>query len=406
MQETNIPDKKTVSNTGQTTSDASSIKMSAYLSEPASILGRLSLRAWSLLIFVAFPIIASAFYLVFVASDRYAATSGFSIRGADSSPSLDGLGTLTGLASAASVTSDSYIIIEYIESLDFLLELDRRVDLRRVYSDPGIDRLSRLKAEASNEEFLKYWKKRNKISFDTTSGIIVLETQSFSANHSKLIAEAATILIQELVNSLSAKARQDALSFADTEVLLAEQNIREAMTKILEFQENEESISPPVTAQLDMQLLSALESRLVDLRARLSAVRNRLDADAPSVVSIRGQIRALEREVAIKRAGLTNSGASGDQGRAVAQQLITYESLQLDKQFAEQQYASALQALEYARREANRQQRYLATFSSPTVAEEPAYPKVIISLLTISLMTFGMWAIGLLLIYSVRDHLS
>ena len=155
-----------------------------------------------------------------------------------------------------------------------------------------------------------------------------------------------------------------------------------------------------------MQLLSTLESRLVDLRARLSAVRNRLDADAPSVISIRGQIRALEREVAIKRASLTSSAAAGDDDRAVAELLITYESLQLDKQFAEQQYASALQALEYARREANRQQRYLATFSSPTVAEEPAYPKVIIGLLTISTIAFGIWAIGLLLIYSVRDHLS
>lgn len=406
MQETNTPDKKTVSNNGQTISDASAFRMSRYFLAPASILGRMSLRAWSLLIFVAFPIIASAFYLVFVASDRYAATSGFSIRGADSSPSLDGLGTLTGLASAASVTSDSYIIIEYIESLDFLLELEQRAGLRRIYSNPEIDALSRLKADASNEDFLEYWKKRNKVSFDTTSGIIVLETQSFTPEHSKLIAEEAIILIQELVNSLSAKARQDALSFANSEVLIAEQNIREAMTQILEFQENEESISPPVTAQLDMQLLSTLESRLVDLRARLSAVRNRLDADAPSVISIRGQIRALEREVAIKRASLTSSAAAGDDDRAVAELLITYESLQLDKQFAEQQYASALQALEYARREANRQQRYLATFSSPTVAEEPAYPKVIIGLLTISTIAFGIWAIGLLLIYSVRDHLS
>lgn len=406
MQETNTPDKKTVSNNGQTISDASAFRMSSYFRAPASILGRMSPRAWSLLIFVAFPIIASAFYLVFVASDRYAATSGFSIRGADSSPSLDGLGTLTGLASAASVTSDSYIIIEYIESLDFLLELEQRAGLRRIYSNPEIDALSRLKADASNEDFLEYWKKRNKVSFDTTSGIIVLETQSFTPEHSKLIAEEAIILIQELVNSLSAKARQDALSFANSEVLIAEQKIREAMTQILEFQENEESISPPVTAQLDMQLLSTLESRLVDLRARLSAVRNRLDADAPSVISIRGQIRALEREVAIKRAGLTSSAAAGDDDRAVAELLITYESLQLDKQFAEQQYASALQALEYARREANRQQRYLATFSSPTVAEEPAYPKVIIGLLTISTIAFGIWAIGLLLIYSVRDHLS
>ena len=54
------------------------------------------------------PFIVATLYYAAIATDRYAARAGFSIRGIDTSAGIDGIGALTGLASSGSTTSDSY----------------------------------------------------------------------------------------------------------------------------------------------------------------------------------------------------------------------------------------------------------------------------------------------------------
>jgi capsular polysaccharide transport system permease protein len=109
----------------------------------------------------------------------------------------------------------------------------------------------------------------------------------------------------------------------------------------------------------------------------------------------------VERRQAIGSDLLDETGVS-----AVTQQLARYESLEVERSLAQQAYASALVSLEQARRDADRQQRYLAIHLRPQVAEAAEYPRSLRNVLIIAFALVSAWGIGTLITYSVRDHLT
>ena len=86
--------------------------------------------------------------------------------------------------------------------------------------------------------------------------------------------------------------------------------------------------------------------------------------------------------------------------------MANYEALEIEKNFAQQAYQSALSSLEQARAEADRQHRYLAVFTRPAYPQDAMYPNRAINILLLIAIVFSAWGIGTLIIYSVRDHMS
>ena len=97
--------------------------------------------------------------------------AGFAVRGVDTGTGLDGIGSLTGLASAGSTTSDSYIILKYLKSRDIVDRLQTDMELRSAFSAATIDPLSRMRPDQPIEAVVDYWSRMITISFDATSGI-------------------------------------------------------------------------------------------------------------------------------------------------------------------------------------------------------------------------------------------
>lgn len=367
---------------------------------------RRSKLLWSFVLCALLPIMAATAYYMTIATDRYAARAGFSIRGIDTSAGIDGIGALTGLASSGSTTSDSYIVLSYLASRELVEAVDAELDLRGVYSSAEIDPLSRLARDANVEDFLKYWNRRIHTQFDPSSGIIEFEVQSFSPTYSRDISDAVLRLTQALVNDLSANARRDALRFAREEVELQEVRLRDALSAIRDFRASEQSVDPSASAALEIQLIASLESRLIDLNARISALRQTLDEDAPSLNALRRNAEALEAQIVERRRAIGNNVLDGAGISAVTQQLALYEELEVERSLGQQAYASALVSLEQARRDADRQQRYLAIHLRPQAAQSAEYPRSLRNLLVLGFALISAWGIGALITYSVRDHLT
>lgn len=362
----------------------------------------------SFIICVIIPIMLVTYYYVLVATDRYASSAGFSIRGIETASGLDGIGALTGLASSGSTTADSYIVLKFLASRSLVEQLDEAADLRSVYSSESIDWLSRLEKNAVIEDFSEYWLSRIHTEFDPSSGIIEFNVQSFSPDHAFNLANEIISKTQMLVNNLSATAREDALRFAEQEVVLQEQRLREALEAIKLFRQVEQSVDPGATATLDIQLLADLEAKLVDIRARIAVQRETLNDAAPSLLALKRRAEALSQQIEIRRAEISGgANSSRDEGvNSVTSQLTAFESLDVERKFAEQSYASALDSLEQARRDADRQQRYLAVHAHPQIAEISEYPMRFRNILIFAFGLFCVWSIGSLITYSVRDHLT
>jgi len=351
-----------------------------------------------------YPFILITLYYAFIASDRYASSAGFSVRGVKTTSSLDGLGALTGLAASGSTTSDSYIILQYLKSRALFEDLDKQLKLREEYSKPSIDYISRLSKDAYIEEVVEYWSGKVKTEFDSTSGIIDVQVQTFSPEYSLEVLELVIKKIQDLVNGLSASARQDALKFAETEVNLQEARLRKSLQDILEFRTNEQSVDPAASAALDIELLSTLEGRMIDINAQIAVQRTTLNANAPSLLRLKRQSQALKAQIEKRRS--TISGNKKGNNTAISIQLTKYETLEVERRFAEQAYASSLNSLEQARRDADRQQRYLAVHLYPLSAEKSEYPRRIRNIFLAAFLLIAFWGIGALLVYSIRDHLT
>lgn len=360
----------------------------------------------SFLFCVLLPVALVSLYYTVFATDRYAARTGFSIRGIDTGAGIDGLGAFTGLVSTGSTTSDSYIVLDYLRGRTLVEAVDARLDIKRAFSDTHIDAISRLPTNATAEEFVTHWGKRTKTQFDPTSGIIEFEVQSYSAEHAHHIAEAVLELTQSLVNDLSAKARQDALWFARQEVELQETRLRNAMLEIRDFRATEQSVDPTASAALDIELLANLDARLIDLNARIAAQRQTLDENAPSLVALQRSADALSAQIAERRATIGDQFLESSNTSTISERLARYESLEVERALAEQAYTSALTSLEQARRDADRQQRYLAVHLHPQTAQQALYPKAFRNILLIAFALTATWGIATLVTYSVRDHLT
>ncbi len=361
----------------------------------------------SFIVCFVFPVLFSMVYFVAFATDRYTSTAGFSIRGFDSSGPLDGLGALTGLASSGSTTSDSYIVLRYLESSELLHALDEEVGLRKAFSNPDIDYFSRMSEDAQSQDFLKYWQRRLQTQFDPTSGIIEFTVQSFSPEHAQSVTSAMLTLTQELVNNLSVTARNDALRYAQSEVAVQEERLRLALEDIRGFRSEQQELNPLATATLDVELLSSLEAQIIAINSRIFAQEGILDADAPSLIALRREAAALQEQIDQKRQSLTGSNVVGGEAmNIISNQLTEFEELEIERQFAQQSYASSLASLEQARRDADQQQRYLAVFLHPQASVDAVYPKRALNIFIIAFAAFSIWSIGALLTYSIRDHLT
>jgi len=352
-------------------------------------------------LFVLLPFLLIAFYFLFIASDRYASGAGFAVRNMSAQSGTDLLGSVTGLVGSGTSTSDSYIVVKFLESRDLLQSLIDETDFLQIYGNNAIDAISRIPEDLLIEERLKSWKRYIDASFDPSSGIIRFEVQAFQPKEAHLIASKILEQVKVLTNELSEQARKDSMSYAEQELALAEARLLEARTDLRLFRKNTNSVDLSASAMAQIELLANLEKELIEIKARIEVLKESLNEDAPSIKALERKAEALEFQISEKSGGLKITGQSNELSSLLANQ----EELQTQKTFAETAYASAMASLEAARMEASRNQRYLAIYTHPSLPEYPIYPKRLLYSLFAFIGLNLLWALGMLIAFSVQDHL-
>jgi capsular polysaccharide transport system permease protein len=379
----------------------------------------------SVLAAVALPTLLVALYFLVFAADRYMSEARFALR-SNESQGADVLGMISGMP-ASTITSDSYIVTDYVKSREMVELLEARVGLRRVYSHPDADFLTRLDPEVTLEGLIAYWADSVDIYYDSTKNTIAVQVQAFTAADAARLAEEILVIVRELVNELSAQARRDAVQFAAGEVARAELRVRGARAEMLAFRTEHNEFDPTATAASTLALTSQLEAERSQLNAQLAGVSGYLSAEAPSVQMLKSRIAALGEEIARVQNQISTEGdgiradaggtglrgaaqgtagsSSGSGSGALASVVGRYQEVLLSQQFAEQAYAAAQASLERARGEADRTQSYLAVYVHPDVAEAAAYPQRLLNTLIVLVISAILWAIGALAALTIRDHM-
>ena len=349
--------------------------------------------AWvSFMLAVAIPGLLAAWYWLGVAEERYVTTAGFVVRAVDEQNTADMMGGLTGLVGPTSTSSDTAIVLAFLESRDLVERVSKDVDLRAAWGE-GTDPLYRLQDDISVEDLVDYWTNRVVPTHDTTTGLVSYEVQAFDAQNSLAIAQSILEHSGDLVNRLSERARADALRASQEELVRAEERLRTATEAQRAFRDEAGALNPLGSAEASVALIAEIEAQLSDNRRRQSQLTGRVLSNAPQLEQLRVEEKGLIDQVATLR-----SQSGGD-----AALIARFEALELDKQFAQQSYASALAALEAARLRAESAQRYLAVFAEPQLAERAILPTRWLNTFLSVVALFALWSIGALLVSHIRD---
>lgn len=350
--------------------------------------------------FVGVPVLLMTAYLYIFAADQYASTVGFTVRTEESGSAMEILGGLTKLSTASS--SDTDILYKFIQSQELVLAMDESLDLHKLYGKPRFDPVFRLSENASIEETVSYWKKMVRIYYDPGIGLMEIEVRAFDPADAKAIAIDIFARSTARINELSAIARADTMRYARDELDTAVERLKEARQALTLFRNETQIVDPSADIQGQMGLLTSLNTQLATALIELDILIETTRETDPRMEQTRRKIAVIERRIADEREKL--GVGQGRDGKAYADLVGTFESLQVDLNFAEKAYISALSAYDTAVAEARRQSRYLAAYVEPTLAQTPLYPQRMVIILVGGFVIFGLWSICLLIYYSLHDR--
>lgn len=363
------------------------------------IRSRLSPTSKALLLAVLLPTFLSLLYFGLLASPMYIAEARFAVRGAETGGTATGLASLL-LSSGTSVGADAHIVAEYIQSPDIMEAIDRELHIFQHFSSRDYDLISRLTANATRDERLSYWQWAVKPSFDPETGIIALSVKAYDPVTAKKLAEAVLAKSEALVNAMSRRAQDDAITLAMSEVKTAEARVSRAQEAMRAFRDRSGMLDPASTAGGLQGIVSQLEGEVVKVRAEIAEASTYMSKNAPALVGLHARLAAVEKQLASEKLRLAGE-ARPDSLTSFAGE---YEELKTESEFARQQLVSAMTSLETARVKAEAKSRYVVAFQTPALPDESLYPRPF--LFTAYVLVGALVLMGLcsLIIAAVREH--
>lgn len=369
---------------------------------PARRRGRHVAVLASFLIWVLLPAAATAWYLYERAADQYASKVGFSVRKEEIGSAIELLGGITNLGGASS-SKDTDILYEFIQSQKLVSDIDRDIDLRQIWSKPEGDPIFSFDPEAPIEDLVDYWNRMVRISYDQGAGLIEVEARAFDAGDATAIAEAVFIKSSEMINDLSAIAREDAIRYAREELTTAVERLKTAREAVTRFRNKHQLVDPELDLQSQTGLIGNLQGQLAEALIEVDLLSETARAGDPRLEQARRRVEVIKERIAAERRKLGIGEQSGS-ADVFADLVGEYERLVVDREFAERSYTAALASYDTALAEARRKSRYLAAYMKPTTAQSPEYPKRFLVLALVTLFLFLSWSIVTLVTYALKDR--
>lgn len=335
-----------------------------------------------LAVFVLLPTIVTGVYYFRIATPLYATRSEFIIQQADAQ--IGGLGSMF-RGTQFATSQDSIAVQGYLQSRDAMLRLDRDLGFKAHFSQEFIDPIQRLAPDASNEAAYKLYKRNVKIGYDPTEGLIKMEVIAADPAVSQKFAAALIGYAEEQVDQLSQRLREDQMRGARDSFADAEAKVSAAQQKVLDLQEKLGVLDPMSETNTVMSQVATFEVELQKKKLELQQLLDNATPNKARVDGAKGDIARLEELIRTLRSQLTQGSGETASLAQVSGQLRIAEAELENRQLM---LSQALQQLETARIEANRQVRYLETAVRPIAPDEPTYPRAFENTL-LALLIFG-----------------
>ena len=350
--------------------------------------------------FVFLPTFLVALYYYTFATPLYATKSEFVIQQADSQGgSLGGLFSGTGFATS----QDSITVQSYLQSRDAMLRLDSDIGFKEHFSEESIDGLTRLSPDATNEAAYRLYKKMVLIGYDPTEGIVKMEVIATDPQVSERYALALIQYAEEQVDNLTQRLRGDQMKGSIESFKSSEEKMLAAQNRVLDLQESLGVIDPVSEMAALMGQINSFETQIREKGLQLQQLLDNQSPNQARVDGVKGDIGRLETLVSELRGQLTESGTNSSSLARISGELRVAE---IDLETRQMMMQQALQQVETARIEANRQVRYLSIGVNPVAPDEATYPRKFENSVVAFLIFCGIYLMASLTASVLREQVS
>lgn len=372
------------------------------LAKPARPKRRHRMVLLSFVVFVLLPIAAVAYYLWEVAEDQFASTVGFSVRREEVNSAVELFGGITDLSGSSS--SDTDILFKFLSGQKIVTSIDANLDLRAIWSKPQYDPVFAFDPDGKIEDLVDHWRRMVRVSYDSSSKLLEIKVLAFAPLDAQAIAQAIFEESTEMINRLSAIAREDSVRYARDELVTSVERLKSAREAVTRFRNEHQIVDPSVDMETQAGLLGNLQTQLAEALISLDLLSETTRDNDPRIDQARRKVDVIKGRIESEKSKLGISGGDIRETDALATVFGEYERLVVDREFAEQTYISALSAFDAAQAEAGRKSRYLAAHIEPTLAEQALYPRRIMLLGLTSLFLVLIWSISVLVAFSLKDR--
>ena len=337
------------------------------------------------------------FYYTLWASPRYVSEAQFVVKQAGSNEL-----PLAGLAALGSVSSsmrDALVLQKYIESSAMAKALDEAVSLKAHYERSDWDVFSRLGAESTLEDYVKFYQQHISVMHDELSDVLYVEVQTFDAEYSLQVANALMSISEAFINNIGSKMAQEQMAYAQKEVERSYNVLREQQSSLIHFQDKFKLYNPEQQGGALVGAINELEGEIIRQQTEMKSLLAFMRDDAPEVKAKRIRIKALEQQLSEEKSKLTN-----EDKKSLNKINVDFQEIKLNTELASDLYKSSLAGLEQVRSEAYRKLKHLLIVEAPSLAEEDKYPRRLYSIFTWFVSLILIYLIGRLIYSIVKEH--
>lgn len=319
------------------------------------------------------PVLGSAGYYTLVASPGYVSEVRFIVRSSVPLLSRDRYSSET-IEPKAKIVQDTAVLLNYLDSPAIIQDLQKTVDLKKVFGGADIDPLSRLRQDATQDDLLKYWRKHHSASVNPKSGIVELKITAFTPSQAHDLVALVLKLAEQQVNRLNSGMWDTLLASTQRDVDNASKEVSDLRGKLRDVQNQTGVFDLDLSAQSIMKVLTGVEAKIAELKSRRLALSQTVKSGAPQLSDIDRQLAALEEQAEGLRA--KTAGQSASSSGNLAQYSSEFDQLKLNLNMAEGKLQAAIRDLEKAKLVSSLQLVYVDNFTEPSMPDTHTYPNI------------------------------
>ena len=344
--------------------------------------------------------IAAAFYWTFIASDRFVSVSHVIVQRTDiaAGPALD-VASLIGSQGGHS-RPDQMLLRDYLLSMDMLRKLEARMQISAHYSSEQHDLFSRMWLIRPSIEWLhRHFLSRTSVEFDDYAGVLMIKAEAYDPNTAQAITQLMVREGEIFMDDMARNLARDQVTFLEKQVQQNADRALQARQAVLAYQNRKGMVSPEAAAESLMAIVGRLEAQRAELQTQRNALQSYLVPTHPSIVQLNQQLAAIDRQIIAEQSKL-----AAPAGKTLNRTVEELQRLQMDAEFQQEIYKSALTALEKGRIEATRTLKKLSVLQAAYLPEYPLEPRRIYNVVVYTLVAYLCAGVLKLIVAAIRDH--